>query len=43
MRRYSFLETRELCKENGLDLMLFYMQLPNEEDYVVERVKSVFA
>ena len=42
MRRYSFLETQELCKENGLDLMFFYMQLPNEEKYVVERVKSFF-
>jgi hypothetical protein len=42
MRRYSFLETQELCKENGLGLMFFYMQLPNEEEYVIERVKAYF-
>ena len=41
MRRYSFLETRELCIENGLDFIYFYLHLPNEEEYVVARLKEL--
>ena len=41
VRRYSYLETRELCRENGIEFMPFFFHLPNEEDYVVERIKSV--
>ena len=40
-RRYSYLETRELCKEAGIEFMPFFFHLPNEEDYVVQRIKSV--
>ena len=41
VKRYSYLETRELCMENGIPFMSFFFHLPNEEDYVVERIKSV--
>lgn len=41
VKRYSYLETRELCKENGVEFMPFFLHLPNEEDYVVERIKTV--
>ena len=40
-KRYSYLETSALCDENGIVCMPFFLHLPNEEDYVVERLKSV--
>lgn len=40
-KRYSYLETRELCYENGVECMTFFLHLPNEEDYVFERLNSV--
>ena len=40
-KRYSYLETRELCYENGVEFMTFFLHLPNEEDYVFERLNSV--
>lgn len=38
--RYSVLETKELCKENGVEVLQFFLHLPNEESYVVERVRK---
>ena len=40
-KRYSYLETKELCYENGVECMTFFLHLPNEEDYVFERLNSV--
>lgn len=41
--RYSVLETKELCKENGIEVLQFFLHLPNEERYVVERVRKALA
>ena len=40
-KRYSHKETLLLCQENGLEVMEFYLHLPNEEEYVVARIKKV--
>ena len=49
-KRYSVLETVELCKENGVDFLFFvinedyYDEEPyytNEESYVVDRIRKV--
>ena len=39
-KRYSLLETKELCKENGITALNFYFEFDNEENYVVERIKK---
>lgn len=39
VRRYAYLETKELCKENGIDFMTFFLHLPNEDNYVAGRIK----
>lgn len=40
-KRYSLLETKELCKENGVTSLCFYFEYENTEDYVVERVSKL--
>ena len=40
-KRYSLLETKELCKENGVASLCFYFECENTEDYVVERVSKL--
>lgn len=41
-KRYSVLETMELCKENGITPLRFIIDtgLPNEEQYVVDRIRK---
>ena len=42
-RRYSLLETMELCKENGITPLRFIIDneaWPNEEQYVVNRIRK---
>lgn len=38
--RYSLLETKELCKENNVTSLSFYLHLPNEQSYVVDRIRQ---
>lgn len=38
--RYSYLETKELCKENSIDVMRFYFEYENQEQYVLERIRK---
>jgi hypothetical protein len=44
-KRYSVLETVELCKENGVDFLFFVIDddsyYANEENYVVDRIRKV--
>lgn len=39
-KRFSLLETKQLCKENGIDVLCFYFECENAEDYVVARVRK---
>ena len=39
-QRYSVLETMELCKENNIKVLRFITTFPNEEEYVVQRVRE---
>ena len=39
-KRYSVLETMELCKENNITALRFITTYPNEEKYVVERIRK---
>ncbi len=39
-KRYSVLETMELCKENGIAALRFFVEMPNEKEYVVKRIKE---
>lgn len=41
-KRYSVLETMELCKENGITPLRFVVELPNEQEYVVKRINDAF-
>ena len=41
-KRYAVLETIELCKENGVIPLRFMIEFPNEEEYVVKRIKATF-
>lgn len=41
-KRYSLLETEELCKENGVAVLRFYFECENCEEYVVERIRNAF-
>ena len=41
-KRYSVLETMELCKENNVIPLRFIIEFPNEEKYVVDRIKATF-
>lgn len=40
-KRYSVLETMELCKENNIDVLRFWTSSPNDEAYVVQRIRKV--
>lgn len=40
-KRYSVLETMELCKENDITPLRFITTYPNEEAYVVKRIKAI--
>lgn len=40
-KRYSVLETMELCKENDIVALRFFTTYPNEEAYVVDRIRKV--
>ena len=39
-KRYSLLEIKELCKENGVPVLSFYFECDNEESYVVDRIRK---
>lgn len=39
-KRYSVLETMELCKENGIAALRFFVEMPNEKEYVIKRIKE---
>lgn len=41
-KRYAVLETTELCKENNIVPLRFMIEFPNEEEYVVKRIKATF-
>ena len=41
--RYSVQETEALCQENGVTVRRFYFEYPNEEEYVIERLKQSLA
>ncbi len=40
-KRYSVLETMELCKENNITALRFITTFPNEETYVVQRIRKM--
>lgn len=39
-QRYSVLETMELCKENNITALRFITTCPNQEAYVVQRIRK---
>lgn len=41
-KRYSVQETEALCRENGVDVLKFYMECENEKDYVIKRIRNAF-
>ncbi len=40
IKRYSVQETEALCKENGVDVRIFYFECDNEQEYVIERIRK---
>lgn len=39
-KRYSVLETMELCSENNIVALRFFTTYPNEESYIVNRIRQ---
>ena len=39
-KRYSVLETMELCKEHNITALRFFTTYPNNEKYVAERIRK---
>ncbi|MBQ7342365.1 MAG: hypothetical protein IJW42_07620 [Alistipes sp.] len=38
--RYSLLETNEQCKEHNISPIWFFIEMPNEEEYVVTQIRK---
>ncbi len=38
--RYSLLETNEQCKEHNISPIWFFVEMPNEEEYVVTQIRK---